>query len=91
MVTRHQSPSSTAESPPEPYGFAAEAAHIPSGAIGILTSIIHDDLDRLRRRAKRDGHSPGVSATEHVLDLFVHALEREAESRDHRRRQEERR
>ena len=69
-----------------PFGVEAEA--VPSGALGILAGLLRDDLDRLRRRTKRDGHAAGVKAAAYTLELFIDALDREAEQRDWRRNQE---
>lgn len=75
-------PNPTTDTPTSQRPFSTESESIPSSALGLLSGLIRDDLDRLRRRTRRDGHSAGVKAAGCALDLFADALEREAERRD---------
>jgi len=65
--------------------FNVDVATIPSGALGVLTTIVLDDLDRLSKRARRDGHSDSVAASKLVLQQLVSDLEWEAKERDRAR------
>lgn len=80
----------TTDNSPPSHPFGAEAAGVPSIALGVLSESLRDAMDRLRRRTKRDGFSAGVAAAERVLAAFVDAVACEAERRDWRRNQEAR-
>jgi len=68
--------------PPAPRLFNVNVADIPSAALGVLTTIVRDDLDRLAKRTRRDGYTDTASAAKGVLQQLVADLEREAAERD---------
>jgi len=75
-------PNPTDRPTPEPRLFNVDLATIPSGTLGVLATIVRDDMDRLSKRTRRDGHSDTVSAAKLVLQQLVADLEREAAERD---------
>ena len=84
-------PPTTDRPTPEPRLFNVDLASIPSSTLGLLTSMVLDDLDRLSKRARRDGYTDTVSAARAVLEQIHADLEREAVGRDRARWLEARR
>ena len=84
-VQRTQQPSPAQRFTPPERPFDAEAASIPTAALGVLGAEMRDVLDRLGKRTKRDGFSRGNSAAIAVLTAFAEAIDREAGRRDDER------
>jgi len=77
--------------PPAPRLFNVNVADIPSGTLGILATIVSDDMDRLAKRIRRDGHTDAVRTARAVLEQLRSDLDHEAAGRDRARWLEARR
>jgi len=88
---RTQQPTPIDRPEPEPRPFGVNVADIPSGALGILATIVSDDMDRLSKRIRRDGHTDAVRTAKAVLEQLRSDLEAEAAGRDRARWLEARR
>ena len=91
QVQRTQQPPARRPDQPEPRPFSVNVTDIPSSAIGVLATGVLDDLDRLAKRARRDGYTATVTAAKAVLEQIAADLEHEAAGRDRARWLEARR